>query len=290
MITELTKEQELKLEQYKNEGIKIGIATGAEIDEELVRSLTDNHRLLCDVPAAKVFKVYDSPFAACKDIPSLTPNNALYGQHDIHWLMTYMFYRNELGLVKETEKIPYLFELCKHIGWFWMSSDTTIITRRPIEIHLTQKKDVQVLHNENGLALEYLDGTGIYSLNGLQIPFEYEWIVTTPADELNVSKVLEIKNTEVRTEVMKKVGLDKYKDSLNLKLLDEWHSKKGGIYKLYDFELLGNRRVYLDMNCPSSHKPAFEPIHPDCTTSQMALNWREEETFNPVYVEPEDRT
>ena len=111
MITELTKEQEEMLVKYRDAGIEIGLATGPEMDEEKVRELTDAHRMMCGVPKAKNFIVMDSPFAVMAKYDACTPSNALYGQHDINWLMYYQFYRTGLGLKEETQTIVYLFEL-----------------------------------------------------------------------------------------------------------------------------------------------------------------------------------
>jgi hypothetical protein len=44
MLKKLTKKQEEMLSAYRDMGIKIGMATGAELDEAEVCRLTDLHR------------------------------------------------------------------------------------------------------------------------------------------------------------------------------------------------------------------------------------------------------
>jgi hypothetical protein len=180
----LTPEQEAKIPEYTRVGIEIGLATGPELDEAVVRQLTDDHREMCGVPRATEFLVYDSPMAAVEAVEGLTPSNAL---------------RVECGKVEETKEIVYLLELAKRVGWMWMNETTTIVTRRAAEIHLLDKVNgTRVLHNENDYALRYIDGRGVYALNGLRVPRSESWVVTTPAEQLDVQRVLGIIRSYVR--------------------------------------------------------------------------------------------
>ena len=296
MIEKLTKKQEEMLQEYARAGIEIGLATGAEMDEKKVRELTDAHRVMREVPKAKNFLVFDSPFAAIKEIPDIDPSNALYGQHDINWLMYLMYYRVELGFTKETEQIVHLFELAKQVHWMWMSSDTTVVTRRPVEIHMQPKphttvENFRVLHNYDDHALKYADGTGIYMFNGVEIPDNYSWAVTTPAEELDVTEVLSIRNTEVRTEVLKKIGVERAFDALDKTLLNEYTCPLGNDYWLYDIQFGNNVRKYLRMYCPSKKELAIEAVPPQVENCEQALNWREyEEPITKPYIPPEMRT
>lgn len=292
-ITKLTDKQIEMLPKYRDKGIEIGLDTNAEFDETLVKDLIDKHRGMCGVGKTKTWRIFDSPMAACKEIDGINTGNALFGQHDIYWLMYYNFYRIECGLVEETDKIVHLLELAKHVGWMWMGNNTTVITRKPVKVHATFKRhdsipNFRVLHNENGKALEYVDGTGVCSLNGIRIPKEYEWIITN--DILSMKDVLSIKNTEIRTEAIKKIGIEKAFDSLDKTLLDEATYEIGGTYQLYRV-IFGNvNRIYLRMKCPSKGSIHFEAVHPDCSTVSQALNWREEGTITSSYQFPLVRT
>lgn len=295
MITELTPEQEAMLPKYAAMGIEIGLATGPEMDEAKVRELTDAHRVMCGLKVAKTFKVYDSPFAAAKDNEGLTPSNALYGQHDINWLMHYQFFRTECGLIKETDQIVYLMELAKRCGWMWMNEDTTIVTRRPKFIHLLPTKrevngtvrEIKVLHNPNGLALEYADGTGVYSLYGTRITKEYQWLILE-AGKYDVARVLQIPNAAIKTIGLRLLGP---KALITVgKAVDKWASEKGGNYVLYSVEVDGNNRLYLSGECPSKHEPFCEAVPPTIKTCKEALAWREEEVDLSTYFEPIVRT
>lgn len=283
MITELTKEQIEAQVKYVEMGIKIGLATGGDIDEAYIREVTDKHRELCGVPKATNFIIRDSPMAVIKEFPSCTTGNALYGQHDISWLIYYQYMRVELG-VTGLEKIQYLLELAKHVGWMWMSSDTTIVTRRPEKISFQRKPGVldveipgcpgRVLHNYDGKAVEYRDGNGVYVINGTFIPPEFHHLVETRAESISVEEVMGIKNTEIRTEFLKKIGIDKAFDKLDKKKLDAKELDKGGLYELFSVQMGETTRVYLRGECPSNQEPFFEAVPPDCQTVEQALNFR----------------
>jgi len=295
MITELTKEQEEMIPKYVEMGIKIGLATGPEMDEPKVRELTDKHREICGVPKAETFLVYDSPFAAISAHEGLTVYNALYGQHDINWLIFYQFFRAECGLHKETEKIVYLLELAKRTGWMWMNCTTTIVTRRPKFAHFLETKQdtngtvqtIKVLHNPNGMALEYADGTGIYSLYGTRLSKEYQWLVTENG-QYTIERVLTLDNTAIKTLGLRLLGPRALIQVGTA--VDEWESPIGGKYVLYEVTINGNNRKYLSGECPSKHEPFCEAVPPDIKTCRAALAWREEEVDLTNYVEPQVRT
>lgn len=290
-LEKLTPQQEAKLITYREEGIRLGLATSPDLDEALVKELTQSHREICGVKPATNFLVFDSPFAASKQIPECKPSNALFGHHDAHWLSFYQFFKKECS-IKNLEKTDYLFELCKHVGWMWMSSDTTVVTRRPEEIHLLSKPNsrggtLKVLHNYHGMALRYRDGTGVYSINGTRIPKEYHHLAALPRDSVPVEEVMGISNTEIRTEFLKKIGIEKAFDKLGKKKLDTQTMEKGGTYELFSVEMGDTTRVYLRGTCPSNEESFFEAVPPDCKTVGQALSFRNFGTIKIPFTGPE---
>lgn len=306
-ITELTPEQEAQLDIYFAAGIEMGLSAKPDFDESLVRDAIQKHRVMCGEKPAIHFRIYDSPQAAIKNETGLTRSNAIYGQHDAGWLMNYAFYREVLGLREETEELIYLIELAKHLGWYWMGVDTVILTRQPEEVHTRPGRNPAdpKLHNVNGPAIKYRDGFSLYYMNDIYIPEEYSWVCNTSASDLDVKKILKISNTEVRTEAMKKVGLEKFLDQLSSNILDEASIEtnqykleiEGFIqvtshYKLHKFDLPNSEtsRIYLEMRCPSSTKFHFEGVHPDCKSVVQALSWRETGIISSDYQIPGQRT
>jgi len=290
-------------EPYAQQAVELGLATGADMDEDLVRRLTDEHRqrVLRADPAANIsptcdiFQVFDSPEQAIKNVKGLTVSNALYGQHDSNWLYNCLFFRTEFGLVEETDEIMSLVALVPLVGWFWIGKTATIVTRRPSQIHLLTKATddtipIRELHNPDGLALEYKDGTGVYALNGLAIPKEYEWVITDKAKRSDYKSVLDIRNVEIRTEVLKLFDADAIETNLPKKLVHEWTCEIGGNYKLYEVTFGTVVRKYLKMKCPSKGDTPFQAVHPDCKTCQDALSYREDKFMKVSYTPPLFRT
>lgn len=287
MIKQLTPEQEAKLADYVREGLRIGLATGdGTMDEALVRELTDKHRVMCGYKPATRFVVYDSPYQALANEPEITPYNALYGQHDISWLIHYSFYRNELGLVEETAQIVHLLELAEHVNWFWLGQNSTIACHRPVDIQLAERERPMyththpsiksiphyVLHNPNGKALTYKDGSGVYMSNGVAMDAVAE-LMDKP--NLEFSEVMKVSNTQQRAELLKKLDVRKLiaEEKLPIRVLDTHPEKtRGRLVQLTDegFE----DYVMLEMVCPSSGEIHVECVPPDCTTVDQAHAWR----------------
>jgi hypothetical protein len=305
-VKKLTPEQEKTLLRYVRLGLEIGLKADSSLDEAKVRELTDAHRVMHGVPAATNFEVMDSPMAACRKYKGiLTPSNAMYGQHDIGWLINYLFFRVELGLVEETNGVSNLIELTKHVGWMWMDNEHTIVTRRPHKIFLRDNPNVkiecdvpntflQVLHGDGHKALEYVDGEGLYAWNGIIIPEEDSWVVTTPREEMDAERVLGITNTEVRSCAMDRLGIDKLFEKLPNKSLDvgQYGDQSGGVsdYTLYEVTFGESQRRYLRMVCPSKGSTHIEAVPPTVSTVAEALNWRQIGVISNDYTLPVIRT
>ena len=98
-----------------------------------------------------------------------------------------------------------------------------------------------------------------------------EWLVMTLAEKLELNRIFEIKNAEVRREFVRKVGIDRLKNAG--KLIEESNG-----YKLIDLGGLLLRQTYapyLVMENPSL-KGIYhaEGVHPQCKMVRQALNWR----------------
>lgn len=291
-IQSLTTEQEAALPRYRQLGIDLGLAIGPDMDEGLVRELTDKHRVACGLKPAERFIVEDSPFAATDNHPGLTPFNALYGQHDSYWLISYLFFRVECGLRKETEKVVNLIELCKHVNWMWMGNFTTVVTRRPAYIQLLARAatSVRVLHNPDGMALRYRDGRGLYRIEGNLVPEELVHLINAPAQDISVEEVLNIVNTELRTAFINKIGISRVFSTLNSEVVHEGTIPKGGHYTLYSVSIGEDNRRYLSGVCPSKGDRWYEAVPPTVNTVTEANHWREWGTISSNYLPPLVRT
>ena len=130
------------------------------------------------------------------------------------------------------------------------------------------------LHNENNMAIRYRDGWGVYVLNGVRVNKE---IVETSADRIPVKWILEENNAQVRTEIVKKVGIERLIKETDAKLLEQ-----KGLYKLYNLTLGDeNRRwFYLKMINPSTEEIHFEGVGGNCQRCRrreiQGCKWDEE--------------
>lgn len=311
IIIQLTEEQKKLTAVYRDRGIAIGLkATTEPMNIERVKQLLDAHCDLNNIPRIPKIAMADSPAHALSYLAKAgaTAGNALYGNQDIHWLQDFWYCREVLGLKEQTEKIVHLYHLCQEVSWMWMTPEFAVVCRLPVETHhyegdlpftnVEGENDTfrgPILHNENGRSVLYADGTGPYHLWGTEIPQSHGWVVDTPADGLDVQKVMDIPNTEIRTAAIRKIGAERLFDRLDKKLLSEKSFPIGGSYRLWDVEMGTARRTYLEMYCPSKGDVAIEGMDPRCQTVDQALAWStpcgrytEEQIFAEgfVYEEP----
>ena len=144
-----------------------------------------------------------------------------------------------------------------------------------------------VLHRENGLALEYSDGTGFAWLNNVEVP---DWVATTKANKLSVKKLLAETNVDIRREGLMRVPLARFLKETKAKLLDKATSAKNKWwnYQLYDLDLKdGKTRRALRMFDVASGSYPVERVEDSCSTVEQALAWRDDEL---TYIKPSVRT
>ncbi len=319
-IEKLTAAQEALFPQYRDEGLKVGYDTTTEYDLTQVKELINEVRALSTnkLPSVKEWIQLDSPYAACK-IAGVTPYNALYGQQDIHWLQFYKYFRDVCGLKAETESTVALRELCNHIGWWWFCDDKVIITKKPMHIGTATRKvswgDAPIVHDTEGMAIKYLDGTGCYKLDDILIPKEYHWLFADKSKR-TAENILKINNVDIRNAALKLLGPDGLisavpHDILEEKSIEVAHTPKGELdirytsiaeltglkfnkvkshYRLIGLHLNGIYRIYLNGVCPSKGEKFTEAVHPDCKTVDNALSWRETGIIGDSYTPPTIRT
>jgi len=295
-ITELTQEQYDKLAAYRKLGVDIGLGAGDELDETEVLHHINAH-LKANGHTGKFIEtliVCDSPFQAIKlhGDKGINSNNAFYGQHDSSWLTNYLFYRLELGLIEETEPMVHLMELAKRVNWFWINDvhQTAIVCRKPKEVVRgmnmflsfqdsvsgeTITEETAVLHRDLDMAIKFRDGTGLYFLYDTFIPEQESWIVTTPASEITMERILKIQNTDLRSVAIRKVGIERAFETIaDKKVLSEKTLKLGGRYELYEVDFGTGPRNYLRMVCPSKGEIHIEGVPNECRTVDSALGWQ----------------
>jgi hypothetical protein len=290
-IEKLTPEQEAKLPTYRDIGFEIGTAIdgGKGIDTDKVLIELEKFAVLRGVPKKDFIKkvvVGDSPIAIVKEHKGLglKSSNAFYGQHDIHWLITYAFWRYECGLKEETEQMVPLLEMAKLANWYWLHEGVAYVSRKHAKVSTIRGTRVCprtgpyegnfTYHADGERAISYVDGTGLWKLFGTNIPENLSHFVTTPAAQLNLKDVLAIINTDIRSAVLKKMGPLAF-DALPKTIRHVKTFPIGGTYELVELDFGTGPRAYLKMVCPSKGEVHLEGVPNECQTVDQARGFKE---------------
>jgi hypothetical protein len=147
------------------------------------------------------------------------------------------------------------------------------ISHKPNEIHWNGDK----LHREGGMSVEYRDGYGLYSLNGVAVD---EYLACTPEEDLDIGYFNKQKNADIRTEFVRKYGIDRMLD--HGKKIDshenhseDWWTKSQ--YELWDMASLFQGVEYaphLKMSNQTTGVFHVEAVGPNCRTISDAVKDR----------------
>ena len=281
MITELTNEQKALMETYRKKGIEIGIDTTEVSDADIQDAVNCiyKHILKKDVPEIKITA---SPQAAWNAVREHSNNKDMeyihpyIDGHIFSYFFAYYDYMSEVLDVEYSVQKQYdELRKCLKFGNMYPLEDVCIVSKKPVEVHFVDGN----YHNENGMAVRYEDGFGIYMLNGVNVP---EWLVMTPVEEMEATKFAEIKNVEVRREFIRKIGIEHLVDELDCELLD-----KQDDYELVLIDLGGDtgKWPYLKMKNPSLENTwHIEAVGEECKTVEDALKFRNGSDLKPVQL------
>ena len=152
----------------------------------------------------------------------------------------------------------------------WITTTEIIALARPwLELSFGQ------LHCDDGPAVSWPESEQQYFfLNGVHVPRE---LVELPANEIDPRLLLSERNTEVRREIVRKVGIERLFAGLNAQCVD-----RVGDYELLLLDLQDGRiRPYLKMKNPSIGVYHIEGVAPECRTVAEALAWRNQSDVPP---------
>ena len=154
-------------------------------------------------------------------------------------------------------------DLAENCGWWWPFNGLVILSEKPIKISMNNKR----LHCDGDAAILYKDGFSVYALNGVRVSKE---IACTPSDELSASLIITETNTQIRAEIVKKIGINRIIKDLGSRTIDSWND-----YELIELDLKDGRfRPFLKMKNPSVDLIHIEGVPPEIKTVKRALAWR----------------
>lgn len=142
-------------------------------------------------------------------------SQACYAQGDVNWLCFYKFMIEVLGLSSDRDPNPHL-EVAKLAGWWIPLDDAVVICDRASAVHYN---DEDQAHCEDGAAIVYRDGSGIYYWNGVRIP---KWVI----HDLTVDRIRNEENIEIRRCAIERYG-PKFLSDAGCELVDMDTSSSG---------------------------------------------------------------
>jgi len=279
MLEKLTKAQESLMSVVRDEWINSALSGDTSIKEDLVRDWVEFCYSLINRKAPRI-EIVDSPEAAQKAANALNGNKKMVYYpmgtglgYDSGWTSFYDFF-TRIGVINN-EKLNRWMKF-KEAG-IWdclLFENIAYIIRRPSVV----KKDASGrLHCEDGLAVMFADGWGLFMWHGTKVSGK---IIMDP-DNITRDEVLSEKNSEVVRAYAERLGWEKYFKIADVVRIDQWTDPKTGLfYELYDFKnrLGENQPRLLKMESPEvkdGTKPQYiEPVDPRLTSCQAARKWQ----------------
>lgn len=296
----MTTEQSTQVEQLYQRVLLDGIAAGPEktTDVESLRQFVDFlYKDFLDCKPPEKLLLVKSEVEAIKviceygDTPQFIKDRIFYANAIRSWVEYYYAGVTILGETEGVEKtiLDQLLLVEKNLPLFYAlipCDDTCVFINFPNVIAIKDNDlDKFIVHREQGLAVEYKDGTGLASLNGITVP---EYIAMTPREELSVLQVLAETNVDVRREGLAKIGDERVMSALPHTVIDVWkdETKVWCDYKLLDIDLGGNVVRCLKMYSPADRKYIYEGVDTTCKTCKEALAFRDGEAtyIGPVVI------
>ena len=267
MLNKLNKEQEELKEKLREEWISYCLSGNSELDYEKAEQGIEFIYDRVKKPKPLIL-VADSPYSAVlisKLFGSNKTNTDYFGcGYDGGWV-SFFDYFARIGVLKN-DNFNKLNSFMRSGVWDTIFFERlSILIRRP---SLVVKNEKEQLHNTSGKSVEFRDKWGIYSLNGVRMKEEH---VMTEAGKIDIQEIIKEKNTEVRRELIRKVGIERFLQKAGAKVLD-----KSGDYEVLSIRLSDEvpDARYLKMRNPSIGVWHVEGIESECDTVEKAINWR----------------
>lgn len=266
MLDKLSKEQEALKEKLRNEWVEYCLSGNCELDYSKAEAGIEFIYDRIKKPKPLIL-IADSPMSGVcisRIFGSKVENTDWIGcGSDAGWISFYDYF-TRIGVL-ENEDFNKLNSFMRSGVWDTLFHEKLcILVRRPISVIKNERGQ---LHNPNGKAVEFKDKWGIYCLNGVRMKQEH---IETPAEKLDVKEIINEKNVDIRRELIRKIGIERFVLKTGAKVLD-----KRGDYELLSLKLSDEVQDarYLKMKNPSMAGVWHcEGVEGD--TVQEALNFR----------------
>ena len=211
------------------------------------------------------------------EITAVTPY--LLGSFDANTMAFYDFFVDQKIVTIKPEyqdKYEVWMTTCK-LGMIYPFDEICFVCEKPLSIHLN---DEGQLHADGKPAVEYSDGWKLFLLNNVEVPEE---LVMTPTSEMSVEWYNKYDNADVRTEFLRKFGLENMLDK-GTKMdshtnyvgdeYDWWHKSEYELYNLSTLMPDNSYAPYLKMKNQTTGVIHVEPVSREARDLPAAMKSR----------------
>lgn len=167
-----------------------------------------------------------------------------------------------LGVQFDGETLDIFTRWASHIPFIVLRDGNPIVSRRPIVIHWQDEE----LHNESGMSVEFADGTGVWSLNGVRVNRQ---IVMAPETQ-TLKQIRGEKNEEIKRIRIERFGWDHYLKGNHATLIEtrrnDVENTREALFQCDDMRVLV-------CGCPSTGRIYSLEVPPEVASCSEAQNW-----------------
>ena len=176
-----------------------------------------------------------------------------------------------------TSRMAGIAELWKQCGGWCPYRGAVFFVERPSR---TCFDDQGRLHSQDGMALAYPDGCGLYAWHGVTVP---EDVVLRP-EVLTPPEIVNERNVAVRRIMIERYGLNRLLTMTRATCLDV---DQGGTRTLYRLQIPGDEPIVaVKVRCPSTNQVSFLRVPPTIRRCHNAVAWtfgfEQVEEYQPV--------
>lgn len=267
-IDKLTDDQIARMDEYRDEGLRVGLSTDRVNFERARDALIGMYKNVDLEPPATILFA-NGPQEAYDKFKELRPNenyssfidNCMFGNHESYWLYFYKYFNDVVGI--DLPKLHALVKYAEEASWCYMDSDLAIIMDRPEIIKMDEQNRA---HCDHGPAIRYLDGFEVYVWHGVRVP--KNWIVDST---LTAQEALKHPNLELRRAACEILGWVNVIKELKSKVIDEDDDPEIGTLLEVNLPDIGKER-FLQVKCGTG-RTFMLAVPPTVKTALEANAW-----------------